>query len=146
MPRKPNPAWERAAYVANLMQNTTDANIKRVMKELKEVRHDAYKLGYDDEDVVACWEWVRTRDDFPIDQARITTVLKGSPAYLSQWEEHLKESMPSVVFVSSFDDWVRQNAAWLRKRKWRYQWPSIEAQDDGSRMTYSEAKELGLTE
>jgi len=146
MPRKINPSWERAAYVASLMDNITDANIKRVMKELKEVRPDAEKLGYDDDDVVSCWEWIRTREDFPIDQARITTVLKGSPAYLVQWSAHMAESMPPVVFTAEFDDWVRQNAAWLRKRKWRYSWPSEISKSDNSRMTYSEAKELGLVE
>ena len=144
MPRK-NPAWERAYEIASDMGNTTDANIKRILKELKEVRPDAAALGFDDEDVVQCWRWLRTREDFPIEQARITTVLRGSPVYLTQWAKRIEESMPSVVFVADFDDWVRQNAAWLKKRQWRYYWPSIESQTDGSRMTYAEAQSLGLT-
>lgn len=146
MARKLNPAWELASQVASDMGNTTDANIKRILKEFKEVRPDAAKLGFDDEDVVSCWRWLRTREDFPIEQARVTTVLRGSPTYLQQWHLRMKESMPSVVFVAEFDDWVRQNAGYLRKRGYVYTWPDEASMTNGARMTFDEAKELGLVE
>ncbi len=145
MPRK-NPAWERAHEIASDMGNTTDANIKRILKELKEVRPDATALGFDDSDVIACWKWLRTRDDFPIEQARITTVLRGSPTYLQQWAQEILDNLPSVVFVADYDDYLRRNAPFFAKRHFVYRYPSPESQFDGSRMTYAEAQRLGLTE
>jgi hypothetical protein len=145
MPRY-NPKWKLARQIASEMQNETDSNIKRILKELKTVRADALAMGCDDDDVVEAWRWVRTREVFPIPQARITTVLTGSPAYLRQWSDAVLDEMPSVVFTADFDDYCRRNAKWLSKRHFRYQWPNEASQTDGSRMTYSEAKELGLTE
>jgi len=146
MARKVNASWELARQIASEMSNETDANIKRILKELKTVRPDALAMGCDDDDVIQCWRWLRTREVFPITQARITTVLTGSPAYLRQWADAVLDEMPSVVFTADFDDYCRRNAKWLSKRGFRYQWPNSESQTDGSRMTYSEAKELGLAE
>ena len=143
MPRI-NPKWELAAEVAREMSNDTDANIKRILAEFKAVRTDADRLGFDDEDVVSCWRWLRTREDFPIDQARISTVLRGSPCYLTQWEASVKESMPPVWDIARYDDWIRQNARWLQKRRWKYSWPDEFSKTNGSRMTLSEAESLGV--
>lgn len=141
-----NDSWELAAMIAEEMGNGTEINIRRILKELKDVRPDARRLGYDDEDIVACWRWLRSRETFPIPQARVTTVMLGSPCFLQQWAKSVEDSMPSSVNASAFDDWVREHAAFLRKRGWKYIWPSMESQEDGSRMTYAEARELGLTE
>lgn len=157
MARKLNPAWERAAYVAREMGNDSDPNILRIKREfsvalknisaINEKRVADGLAEFDEDDLLECWKWLKTRDDFPIDQATITTTtFRGSPPYIAQWEAHMKDSMPSVVFTAEFDDWVRQNAAYLRKRCWRYVWPDEASMENGSRMTYTEAKELGLVE
>lgn len=141
-----NVSWVKAADIAAEMGNNTPSNIKRLLRELKEARAIAADLGFDEDDIVDCWRWLRGRPEFPMKQARITTVLLGSPCYLVQWAESIMNGAPSVVFSHDYDEWVRKNARFLRRRGFIYRWPSEESMSDGSRMTYAEARRLGLTE
>lgn len=137
-----NPRWELAARIAEEMGNATDSNIKRTLKEMKTVESE----GIDLEDAIECWRWLREREDFPIDQARLITVLKGSPTYIDQWEKSVFDNMPPVWETYQHDMFVLRYALFLKKRGWKYQWSTWESQFDGSRITYQRAKELGLAE
>ncbi len=101
-----NPEWEFAAALAREAGNDLPANIKRFMRELKDVKSS----GYSRELAVECWRWLRTREKFPIKEARLSTCFAGSPAYIEQFKIELKEAIPPVYEATAHDNYVLKNA------------------------------------
>jgi hypothetical protein len=104
-----NLEWEQAAIIARESGNDTTPNIKRIMRECKEVVDNGYSMGI----ALPCWRWLRTREEFPIIEARISTVLKGSPVYLEQYKVALVENIPPVYQATAHDSYVLKHAAEL---------------------------------
>lgn len=130
-----NPKWELAASIAREMGNETAANIKRILKEFKEVERDGHYLPI----VIECWRWLRTREEFPISEARITTTLKGSPVYLAQYKDDLLLGIPPVHMATAHDEYVLKHGAALYLFGFKYR-----MENQPERLTTAQLVKCGL--
>lgn len=130
-----NPMWERAAAIAREAGNGTPQNIKRILREFKEIEQAGYSLDV----AVACWRWLRTREEFPISEARLITTLKGSPVYIEQFQTWLIENIPPVYETDTHDRYVKEHAPELAARGFVYR-----AENMPFRLTTAKLIELGL--
>ena len=137
--RANNERYELALSIAERMGNTSQSNIKRILKEINTVVENGLDLDL----AVMCWEWLRETgaprgDDkrWKIDQARLTTVLTGSPAYYQQFTQDIFDNIPPVWDSNSHDNYVRLWSKALSKVGFVYR---------GGRMQSEEIESLGLT-
>lgn len=140
-----NVEWELCAQVAREMGNDSAVNIKRLMRELKVIKPDLPGIkragfqgefeGYTLEEVVEAWRWIRTREEFPINDARLTTMLLGSPCNLQKYDAWVIENLPAVFDSSAHDSYVRQHAKVLARLGFVYR---------GGRIDPVELEQLGL--
>ena len=96
--------------IAMISDNMTKQNVARVQREMLEIEKSEYRVDL----VVACWMWLRTREEFPIAEARLPTVFKGSPVYMEQFKTWIVENVPHVYEITAHDNYVRQNAGVLQ--------------------------------
>ncbi len=111
-----NLQWEQAAAIARESGNETPANIKRILREFKSVE----QAGYTADMAIACWRWLRVREEFPIVEARIITTLKGSPVYIEQFKTMLLQNMPPVYEADAHDRYVLKYAKELTILGFKY--------------------------
>lgn len=128
-----NPEWELAKVVAQEMGNENETHILRIMREFKTIKKNGFTL----EEAIATWRWLRTRDDFPIKEARITTALLGSPCYIAQFKTWLTDEIPPVYEATSHDDFVMKYGRELRAIRFTYR---------GDRLSHMKLAEAGLVD
>jgi hypothetical protein len=125
-----NPEWELAKVVAQEMGNENETHILRIMREFKTVKKNGYTL----EEAVATWRWLRAER---FDEARITTVLLGSPCYIAQFKEWLRDAIPPVYEATAHDDFVMKYGRELRAIGFTYR---------GGRLSHINLAEAGLVD
>jgi hypothetical protein len=121
-----NPEYEFCRALAMDFGNDSHQSIMRFKRELKDLRtwkdhegivrngFDGQIVGYTLDDIVACWRWLRTREEFPIKDARLTTCLLGSPCYLQQFDTWVMDNLPPVYESSAHDGYVLRHGAILK--------------------------------
>lgn len=111
-----NPRYELARAVAIEMGNETQQNILRLLREFNIVEKEGFSLDM----AIECWRWLRTREKFPILQARLTTVLTGSPVYIEQFQFEIVAQRPSVNEPTAYNNYVKRYGKVLKIMKFEY--------------------------
>ena len=138
-PRPLNPVWELAVIVTDEMHPHELLRQQVHMMNLTQL--NKLKAHYDMLDVVDCWRNLKSDDSvagFKVDDAKLITVIKGSPPYIERWIEAQLE-LPPVYKSYLYDLAVQQRADFLRRHGFRYG-----ATDEPNRLPYERVSELGL--
>jgi hypothetical protein len=148
-----NPDYEFCRALATEAGNDSHPTIMRFMKELKDlrtwkdheriVRHgfNGEIVGYSLDEIAECWRWVRTREEFPIPSARLSTTLLGSPCYLQQFDQWITDNLPAVYESSAHDAYVMKYGSFLKSLGFVYR-----VENQPGRLTTEQLIECGLKE
>lgn len=149
-----NPEYELCRALAIESGNESHQNIMRFKAELKNlrtwkdhehiVRHglDGKEIiGYSLDEIIETWRWLRTREEFPINDARLTTTLKGSPCYLQQFDSWTIDNLPPVYDSSSHDSFVLEHAKILKSLGFIYR-----VENQPGRLSSEQLVKCGLKE
>lgn len=155
MTKRPlNLEYEFCRALAIESGNESHQNIMRFKAELKSLRtwkdHEGIVrhgfngkeiIGYSLDEIIETWRWLRTREEFPIVDARLTTTLKGSPCNLLRFDEWIMDNLPPVYDSSSHDAFVLERAKILKSLGFEYR-----CENQPGRLSSEQLMKCGLKE
>ena len=106
-----NPDWPLASQIAQEMGDESQANIRRVLAEMKRIREAGKSVIV----ACACWrEWKKALNEANLSTPRLASVLKDNR--LDNFiREITKDRMPDVFDSSAHDRYILDNSEVLRE-------------------------------